>query len=654
VGASRKVGKMHSSGIGPLLLALACALMWLAAPAHAGTAAEETLDIVMRVDHHPNAALRDADAALLEAQRAGDKARELRAWRIRALAHLELLDMVALRRDIAHGEPLALKLGNIEAQCHFLAARAAVERNAARYAESDALFDQAIALAQKHRLERMIGALQLDKAMTAIEHGRQADAFALLVKAHAVFETLHDKLGMALSLDSMGTTTSISWTRPEDGAGAIRYHEQALELLDPAVNRSAVITVYYNLAIANNRAGHSERARYYAQRGLEMTRQFQGPVGAAYFDYTLAKIERDRNRFPETLKHLDAALPGFKLRGDLPLMVYSTLAMRADVLSNLGRYAESLQALEAARVPLSEQNAPARDARFHQLSAEIHQRAGRYEEAFMALQQHVLAEKRRIDAINTQMTAELKTRFDVQRQESENAVLRAQQQEASARRMVLALGLVLSLVVLGVLLAYVVHQRRHGRRLSALALRDELTGLPNRRSITEFARLQWLARSAHEGQFRVAILDIDHFKSVNDDFGHAVGDAVLKAFADACAGRLRRSDRLGRYGGEEFLLIMPASEAAQVSMVFQRLQQAVQALQVPGVAAQRRLSFSMGAAEAWEAGDSLEALIARADEALYLAKRNGRNRFEVAPHLRLATREAAPVLQAVPRNSGLG
>src|SRR5205814_4846553 len=134
-------------------------------------------------------------------------------------------------------------------------------------------------------------------------------------------------------------------------------------------------------------------------------------------------------------------------------------------------------------------------------------------------------------------------------------------------------------------------------------------------------------------------------KQINDDFGHDVGDAVLTAFAQVCAGRLRSSDRLGRYGGEEFLLIMPGSDATQVGIVFSRLQQAVHELRVPGVAPDRRLSFSMGAAEAWGDNDTLADLIRRADEALYRAKQNGRDRLEMASRVRLAA--IAPAVRAV-------
>src|SRR5205814_9287040 len=119
---------------------------------------------VRLVDFNPNQALRDGESSLRQAQAKGDLQAELRAWRILALVHDELLDMAALRNDIAQGQPLARKLGHTEAQCQFIAAQGAVERNAAHYAERAALYDQAIALAEHHHLDHTRANLYLYKA----------------------------------------------------------------------------------------------------------------------------------------------------------------------------------------------------------------------------------------------------------------------------------------------------------------------------------------------------------------------------------------------------------------------------------------------------------------------------------------------------------
>jgi len=625
-----------------LLVCLLVSLLLLsAAPARADSMEEETIELVKLVKYDPNQAVRDGERLLGSALQSGDAPGQLRAWRLLALAHDELMDMVALRKDVAHGEVLARRLGHVEAQCQFIAAAGVLERTAGRYAESNAFYDQAIALAAHHHRERTLASLYFSKATTSLDQGRVSEAMSLLVKAHGMFEAQHDRIGMARALSAMGVGSANSLSGP-DQERAIGYYLQALELLDAKVNRATVLTIYYNLGMAYYRAKDATRARRYFQQGLDMALEIEGPVGAAYYDLQLSKIERDEKHYSVALDRLDRALQAFTNRGDLPTMVFNATLTRADMLSLLGRVNESMQALESARTFLPQLNTPMWDARFHETAGHIQGRLGRYEHAYRELSEFVVAERRRTEALNRNHADELKTRFEVHQKESENVLLRAQQHEAAARRMTLFLALSLSVVMLGVLAFYLVYQIRRSRRFAALAMRDELTGMPNRRSITEYARLQWAARAAHDGKFRVAILDIDHFKRVNDDFGHDVGDAVLVAFSQACAGKLRSSDRLGRYGGEEFLLIMPGADATQVSIVFDRLQQAVQNLAVAGLPADRRLTFSMGVAEAFGGSDSLAEVIHRADEALYRAKQNGRNRCETAAHVRLAGGTAPP------------
>ena len=105
--------------------------------------------------------------------------------------------------------------------------------------------------------------------------------------------------------------------------------------------------------------------------------------------------------------------------------------------------------------------------------------------------------------------------------------------------------------------------------------------------------------------------------------------AVLSAFAEVCAQQMRSNDRLGRYGGEEFLLIMPGSDLTQVPQVFTRLRTAIQQIHVAGLLAGRTLTFSMGAVEVSGPPDDLDNLMKRADDALYRAKQGGRDRYEL-------------------------
>lgn len=165
--------------------------------------------------------------------------------------------------------------------------------------------------------------------------------------------------------------------------------------------------------------------------------------------------------------------------------------------------------------------------------------------------------------------------------------------------------------------------------LHNLASRDELTGALNRRAIMEALRAS-LAAAATQGASppAVALLDLDHFKHVNDVHGHLVGDEVLRRFVRVATATLRPADRLGRYGGEEFLLLITnAPAAASAQAIVERVRASVAAEDWSGLVPGLHVTVSAGVAQALPE-ESAEALLRRADEALYAAKKNGRNRVE--------------------------
>jgi diguanylate cyclase (GGDEF)-like protein len=125
----------------------------------------------------------------------------------------------------------------------------------------------------------------------------------------------------------------------------------------------------------------------------------------------------------------------------------------------------------------------------------------------------------------------------------------------------------------------------------------------------------------------LAIIDLDHFKAVNDSLGHAGGDQVLKAFAAAATSVLRGQDRLGRWGGEEWLLVLPGTAVEELPAVFERLRTRFATASVEGLAGPHGCTFSMGAAQLGTRIAGLDELIAEADLQLYRAKHEGRNRL---------------------------
>ena len=167
------------------------------------------------------------------------------------------------------------------------------------------------------------------------------------------------------------------------------------------------------------------------------------------------------------------------------------------------------------------------------------------------------------------------------------------------------------------------------RQLEDLASTDELTGLYNRRHFLRRAEAE-LSRLRPGHQSGLALIDLDHFKRVNDLHGHATGDRVLQTFATVARSCLRDGDILARYGGEEFVLLLPSTDAEQFSACCERLREAFASAQPLDVQLQAgHLSLSVGLTLLCE-GDDLDESLQRADEALYRAKGNGRNRCEAS------------------------
>lgn len=160
--------------------------------------------------------------------------------------------------------------------------------------------------------------------------------------------------------------------------------------------------------------------------------------------------------------------------------------------------------------------------------------------------------------------------------------------------------------------------------IKQLATRDAVTGLSNRRQIDLDLEAAINHAKCYGTPLCVAMIDVDHFKSVNDRFGHACGDEVLRAVANCLGSSLRSGDRLGRFGGEEFLLILPLVPMAQASTLVERLRSSVEALRVlPDGELAVTASFGLSA---WRGDESAASLIRRTDQALYRAKDEGRNR----------------------------
>lgn len=169
---------------------------------------------------------------------------------------------------------------------------------------------------------------------------------------------------------------------------------------------------------------------------------------------------------------------------------------------------------------------------------------------------------------------------------------------------------------------------RDQRELERVAMSDTLTGLLTRRAFMDHVgREELRARRQGGAPLSILLFDLDHFKSVNDRFGHDIGDKVLVRSAEAIGGSLRGTDVLARFGGEEFMALLPSADSEAARAVAERARLAVEALTFAGPREPERVTVSIGVAT-YRPDDSFEAVYRAADAALYMAKRAGRNRVQ--------------------------
>ena len=280
---------------------------------------------------------------------------------------------------------------------------------------------------------------------------------------------------------------------------------------------------------------------------------------------------------------------------------------------------------------------PTRVAEMYEWRARTNAALRNYRDAYLDLSEYLTRYTTINDADRSRKAAALRARFETDREIERNATLKRELTAAQDRTERQARELrwnmivvVVGVLVIAIMVYFLITNHRYRQQLLRLASQDGLTGLPNRRRTAELANAALAEAGEADTSVAIAIIDMDHFKIINDRCGHATGDHVLKEFARVGRGALRPNDVLGRWGGEEFLLIMPDATLEVALATLERLRTLIFGIQLPPSAAGMRVSLSAGVAMHDRIVRSLDELIARADSALYMAKNDGRDLVRVA------------------------
>jgi len=255
-----------------------------------------------------------------------------------------------------------------------------------------------------------------------------------------------------------------------------------------------------------------------------------------------------------------------------------------------------------------------------------------YKDAYADLQEYVARFTAANDAERIRQAGALRARFETDREIARNSSLKRElentQEQSNRQAQQLRWNTVVAVAgiwIIALLVYFLIANRSYRMQLLQLASQDALTGLPNRRRTQELALAALVLARSTGKPLTLALIDMDHFKDINDRCGHAAGDHVLQEFARAGREALRETDILGRWGGEEFLLLMPETPVELAIASLERLRTLVFGIRLPPTGSDLQVSVSAGLASFDDNVKSFEDLVARADAALYRAKHDGRD-----------------------------
>lgn len=593
-----------------------------AAPSESAADLVERAALALRQD--PDQSRQLAEQALAQLRVRPDPDLEVRA-------RLVLCDNES-ERDVAAAEAL---IRSIDARlpaarrqglhAGLLICRGAVQETLGNNDLARSLYEQAVSVAQSQRDDEMLAGALFARGYLLGLQGDFSQGLADLRRSEHLFDTLKMPLHALTVMNSI----AITYNRMGDSLQAQDIFTRSLvKQRAEGMRREQAVTLH-NLGRVAENLRQWERARAAFAESLTLSRELGYVRGEGYALRGLATVDNALGLHDKALATLDGARSVQQRGSDARLGALIALA-RGIALHGLARTEEARAELTAALKVFRKSDSPGDLADVYDELARVDSDLGDWRRAYQWKEAAKNNSEQLLRNQVDQRFATLKVEFDTVAKEKENLALQKTnvanelalgQTQRAQKLQVAVIGLTALLALLLATLA--IHQRRSSLRMRRLAMTDELTDVPNRRAVLGLLA-PYIADPA-AGPIALMILDIDHFKSINDEHGHPAGDAVLRTVASRLRARLLAPDFFGRIGGEEFLIGLPDCSVERAIGVAEELRLLICSIDTSGLfAALRPITASIGVTLSVPA-DSVSAVLQRADAALYRAKRSGRN-----------------------------
>jgi diguanylate cyclase (GGDEF)-like protein len=477
-----------------------------------------------------------------------------------------------------------------------------------------------------------LACLLRDRSIVHSNRGLLKEALADQIRAHQLLGEHGTRQEQVVSTGRL----SLLYHSTGDRENALRLVDESIAYFRANNAKVRVATALDRRAVILAALKRYAEARAAADEAFRLSIQVNDAVGAAYLQFRICRISTLQGDYRTAVDNCDAAkrsLVAASAFEEYEIALYGLLM--GSVRVGMGDWPAG--ATHLSRALAGAKWLPPDDiARAHEERAKARAALGDAAGAYADMTRFADRLRQRTETERVHAQAGMQVRFDTDRAQQQNVLLAKDKALAQVQLkrqgdvMALSIAVAVASLVAVATLGYVVWaNRRYRRQLTQLAERDELTGLDNRRKLVYTAAEQISRIRTRGGELAIALVDLDHFKAINDRYGHASGDVVLKHFATTAKQQLRASDIVGRYGGEEFLILLPDTTQSAAFATLDRLRRAMAGQQIAAVDGRPiEATVSIGIAHVGSMDILFDQVARRADLALYAAKANGRDRVE--------------------------
>jgi diguanylate cyclase (GGDEF)-like protein len=528
------------------------------------------------------------------------------------------------------GLPAAERAGSVGLRAKLLACRAAAMAVDGKAIAAEQEYGNAVVLARQVRDVPLEAETLGNIGYLQYERGAMADALANLQNAYRLSAQLGDEKGRLDALSNIANVYADAHVAQYDRA--IEYYKQLLDEYEKHGQPSDVADTMFNIASTFETKGDFRAAELHYRRALAAFEKLGRAADIAFTRRDLALALMKQGRAAEALPLLDASVAFYE--GHDEENAAHARQFRGMAYRRVGRLHDALRELDTARRFYEREN----NVRFLEKNVEetalVYSQLGDWRAAYDASVRHAALAQTLATSRNDELSSRLRVAFDTEKKDQENRALArenglravALREAERSGKLQIAVSALIALLAAALAILFW-RQVVNTRRMRAMAMTDELTRLPNRRHILAAAEIAFDAAKREGRPAAVIVLDIDHFKRINDTWSHAAGDTVLQSVARTCRVALRPADLIGRTGGEEFLVVLHSATAQQAYEIAERLRLAVERLDLSSIAPDLHLTISLGVCVTSDY--NCTAAIASADSMLYRAKESGRNRVEM-------------------------